>query len=141
MNQKNTDDLRQELMDTPDLSRFLAENQVSFRAERVSGLLSAMLERRQISKAKLARRSGMSEICLHQIFAGRRNPTRSRLICLCYGLGATLEETQELLRLGGMAQLYPRTRWDAILIYGLTHRVSVFELNDRLFEEGEEPLF
>lgn len=141
MNQKNTDDLRQELMDTPDLTRFLAENQVSFRAERVSGLLSAMLERRQISKAKLARRSGMSEIYLHQIFAGRRNPTRSRLICLCYGLGATLEETQELLRLGGMAQLYPRTRRDAILIYGLTHRVSVFEINDRLFEEGEEPLF
>ena len=32
----------------------------------------------------------MSEIYLHQIFAGRRTPSRNRLLCLCYGLGATV---------------------------------------------------
>ena len=47
----------------------------------------------------------MSEIYLHQIFAGRRTPSRNRLLCLCYGLGATIEETQELLRLCGIAEL------------------------------------
>ncbi len=41
----------------------------------------------------------MSEIYLHQIFAGRRNPSRNRLLCLCYGLEATVDETQELLKL------------------------------------------
>lgn len=100
-----------------------------------------MIDRSGISKATLARCSGMSEIYVHQILSGRRSPSRGRLICLCYGLGATLDETQELLKLYGLAQLYPRNRRDAILIYGLTHNVSVQDINDRLFAEDEETLY
>ena len=83
----------------------------------------------------------MSDIYLHQIFSGRRNPSRSRLLCLCIGLGASLEETQELLKLCGLAQLYPKLRRDAIIIYGLTHRLSLFSINDSLFSSDEETLF
>ena len=100
-----------------------------------------LIDRSGISKATLARCSGMSEIYVHQILSGRRSPSRGRLICLCYGLGATLDETQELLKLYGLAQLYPRNRRDAILIYGLTHNVSVQDINDRLFAEDEETLY
>ncbi len=85
--------------------------------------------------------SGMSEIYLHQIFAGRRNPSRNRLLCLCYGLGASIEEAQELLKLCGMAQLYPKLKRDAIIYYGLQHGLGLFEINDKLFDENEETLF
>lgn len=94
-----------------------------------------------ISKAALAKQSGMSEIYLHQIFAGRRNPSRNRLLCLCYGLGASIEEAQELLKLCGMAQLYPKLKRDAIIYYGLQHGLGLFEINDKLFDENEETLF
>jgi len=47
------------------------------------------------------------------------NPSRNRLLCLCYGLEATVDETQELLKLCGMAQLYPKLKRDAIIYYGL----------------------
>ena len=83
----------------------------------------------------------MSEVYLHQVFSGRRNPSRSRLICLCFCLSATLEETQELLKHCGLAQLYPRIRRDAIIIYGLVNGVSLFEVNDKLFSEEEETLY
>ena len=82
----------------------------------------------------------MSEIYLHQIFAGRRTPSRNRLLCLCYGLGATIEETQELLRLCGIAELYPKRNRDAIIYYGLLHRLDLFTINDRLFDENEDTL-
>ena len=104
-------------------------------------ILNRLFEKRSISKAVLAKQSGMSEIYLHQIFAGRRNPSRSRLICLCYGLSATLEETQDLLKLCGFAQLYPKIRRDTIIMYGLVHNVSLFDINDKLFSEDEETLF
>ena len=78
---------------------------------------------------------------LHQVFAGRRNPSRDRLIGLCFGLSATLEETQELLKQCGLAQLYPKVRRDAIIIYGLVNGVSLFDVNDKLFSEKEETLF
>ena len=61
----------------------------------------------------------MSEVYLHQVFSGRRNPSRSRLLCLCFGLNASLEETQELLKQCGFAQLYPKDRRDAIILYGI----------------------
>ena len=74
---KNTDGLRNELMDAPNLQAFLSANEANFSSESASMLLNEMLERKGISKASLAKQSGMSEIYLHQIFAGRRNPSRS----------------------------------------------------------------
>ena len=56
-------------------------------------------------------------------------------------MSASLEETQELLRLCGLAELYPKVRRDAIIIYGLLHGMDLFAINDRLFSEDEETLF
>jgi len=141
MKKKNTDDLRQELMDSPDLTQFLTRNQEHFVNENISDLLNQLFERKNISKAALAKQSGMSEIYLHQIFAGRRNPSRNRLLCLCFGLDATVEEAQELLRLCKMAQLHPKLKRDAIIYYGLQHKLGLYEINDRLFDADEETLF
>ena len=141
MKKKNTDGLQQELMDSPDLTLFLSQNQEQFVNKSVSELLNHLFEEKNISKAALAKKAGMSEIYLHQIFAGRRNPSRKRLLCLCYGLEASVEETQELLKLCGMAQLYPKLKRDAIIYYGLLHKLSLFEINDKLFDENEETLF
>ena len=141
MQDKSTDDLRQELMESPDLEQYLAENDAFFSSKDAAAILNQLFKKCGLSKAALAKRSGMSDIYLHQIFSGRRNPSRSRLLCLCIGLGASLEETQELLKLCGLAQLYPKLRRDAIIIYGLTHRLSLFSINDSLFSSDEETLF
>lgn len=67
---------------------------------------------------------------------------RAAACCACaLGLSASLEETQELLRLCGLAELYPKVRRDAIIIYGLLHGMDLFAVNDRLFSEDEETLF
>ena len=141
MKDKNTGDLRQELMESPDLEQYLAENEAFFSNRDAAAMLSDLFKKSGISKATLAKRSGMSEIYLHQIFSGRRNPSRSRLLCLCFGLGVSLEEAQELLKRCGLAQLYPRSRRDAIIINGLAHHLPLFSVNDALFSADEETLF
>ena len=141
MKKKNTDGLRQELMASTDLSQFLSKNQEQFVNKNVAELLNYLFEKKNISKAALAKSAGMSEIYLHQIFAGRRTPSRNRLLCLCYGLEASIEETQELLRLCGMAELYPKRKRDAIIYYGLLHKLDLFVINDKLFDENEDTLF
>ena len=137
---KNTDDLRQELMESPDLDQFLTDNQEDFDGGRIGEMLNALFQKHRISKAALARLSGMSEVYLHQVFAGRRNPSRSRLLCLCFGLDATVE-TQMLLKHCGHAQLYPKNRRDAIILYGLANNMDLFDINDKLFRENEETLY
>ena len=141
MDKKNTDGLQQELMDSTDLSQFLSRNQEQFVDKSVAELLNHLFEKKNISKAALAKQAGMSEIYLHQIFAGRRTPSRNRLLCLCYGLEASIEETQELLKLCGTAELYPKLKRDAIIYYGLLHKLDLFVINDKLFDENEDTLF
>lgn len=141
MQKKNTDDLRQELMQAPNLDRFLSTNREQFSNESLVESLNRLLGEKRISKAALAKQSEMSEVYLHQIFAGRRNPSRNRLLCLCFGLEASIDETQDLLKRCGLAQLYPKNKRDAIIYYGLVHKMSLPELNDKLFAEEEEMLF
>ena len=141
MNRRDTGALQDELMTAPDLGRFLAENSEIFVHSSFSELLQKIfLEKGGLTKAELARRSCMSEVYLHQLFAGGRNPSRNRIICLCFGLGATVEEAQELLKHSGSAQLYARSRRDAVILYGLMHGLDLAEINDALFHAGEATL-
>lgn len=137
---KNTDQLLRELMDGNDLNRVLSENSTSFRRESLPESLQAIFAARSTSKSALARASGISEVYLHQVFSGRRSPSRDRLLCLCFGLSASVEETQRLLQQAHHAPLYPKDRRDAILIYGLSHQLTLPEVNDALFRANMEAL-
>ena len=141
MERKSTNDLQNELMTAADLDRFLSENREAFVQEELPELLQELLLRSGLSKAVLAKRSGMSEVYLHQIFSGMRNPSRNRVICLCFGLSASVSEAQELLRRSGNAQLYSRNRRDAIILYALCNGQPLEQLNDRLFSEQEKTLY
>lgn len=141
MKEKNTDVLQNELTSTPNLSKFLAVNQEQFINESFVGMLQVLFQKSGLSKAALAKRAETSDVYLYQIFSGERTPSRDRTICLCFGLSATLEETQMLLKRSGFAQLYAKIRRDAIIIYGLTRKMELPEVNERLFTENEATLY
>jgi transcriptional regulator with XRE-family HTH domain len=138
--QKETADLQQELMETADLDRFLSENSDQFLCRSTSEALLELFYKRDMNKATLAKRSGMSEVYLHQLFSARRNPTRGRLLCLCFGLNATVEETQHLLKTCGFAPLYVKDQREAIILHCLNHGMTLPEVNDALFTRGFTPL-
>ena len=91
MQEKSTGDLRRELMEQDSIDTYIKENQTLFTDKSVAELLTELYEKKDLTKAELARRASMSEVYLHQVFSGRRNPSRDRLLCLCIGLGAALE--------------------------------------------------
>ncbi len=138
--QKDTDELRSALMQTADLDDFLSENKENFCGKNIQELLNNLYVKTDLTKAELARRSGMSSVYLHQLFSGRRNPSRDRLICLMIGMGASLEDTQTLLKRGGFAELYVKDRRDAIIIFGITHGKDLAQINDDLFDKNVETL-
>ena len=140
MNEKNTDTLQQELMSTNNLDRFLTENDASFRDVPLQEAIQRIFDEKGMSKAQLAKQSGISEVYLHQLYSGRRFPSRSRLLCLCFGLGATVDEAQSLLQQARHAPLYSRDRRDAIIIFALSHHMTLFEVNDKLFTENLDTL-
>ena len=140
MKDMSTGALSQELMECADLDAYLREHHAAFCGQSLTGQLHSFYKRSKLKKAALARMAGMSEVYLHQVFAGRRNPSRNRLFCLCISMKLTLEETQQLLKLAGYSPLYLRVRRDAILCYGLLHQMTWQEINSRLEEQQEKPL-
>ena len=127
-------------MEESNIDSYIKENEPYFIDRSVTELLSALYEKQNISKAELARRASMSEVYLHQLFSGRRKPSRDKLLCLCIGMELTIEETQRLLKEAAYAQLYPRIRREAIIYHCIVHHIPLEEINDKLFEENEKAL-
>ena len=111
---------------------FIEQYGDALHTESLTELLEYLLSQTGMSKAELARRSATSEVYLHQVFSGRRSPSRDRLLCFCLGLRCALTNAQELLRRCGYAMLYVRDRRDALLLFCLLHQKTVFEANELL---------
>lgn len=132
--------MKSDLFYEGNIHSYIKANEPFFTKKNITELLAGLYEKKSISKAALARNAGMSEVYLHQVFSGRRNPSRDRLLCLCIGLEATLEETQTLLKQAGYAELYPKNRRDAIVSHGIVHKTPLPKINDNLFAENEKML-
>ena len=55
MKNKDTDGLRQELMDSPDLTQFLSQNEELFANKSVAGAVTALWDRRALSETETRR--------------------------------------------------------------------------------------
>ena len=141
MKESSTQDLSRELMSESNLDAYLSRNQPVFYDEDVANLLNRLYQRTDLSKAALARQAGMSEVYLHQVFSGRRKPSRDRLLCLCICMGASLEEIQQALKHATYAPLYPKHKRDAIISYGILHGTALEKINEKLAQEQEQALF
>jgi len=129
---KDAETLESELRRASQIEDYLAANDESFVEETVAELMARTFVGKGITKAELARRSGSSTVYVHQVFAGRRCPSRDKVICLCIGMGADLSETQDLLKAAGYAPLYATNRRDAVVMFGLMHGKALEEIDEKL---------
>ena len=90
------------------------------------------------SKSDIIRDAGIDTTYGYQIFDGKKKPRRDKLLQLAFGFPLTVEQTNMLLRAGGMSDLYVRSKRDAICMYCLQQRMMVNECNDMLFKAGED---
>lgn len=140
MKGKTTGELLEELMEPGSFSSYLSRNREQMLHPNVGRELDKLCRGQKLSKAAVARRSGVSEVYLHQVLAGKRSPSRDRLLCLCIGLSAGVEEIQKLLRQAGFAPLDPRITRDALILYGLSRGQSLPQINGALLVQGEKAL-
>ncbi len=76
----------------------------------------------------------------YQLFNGTRRPSRNILLRLALLLGLSEGETQRLLKVAGRQPLYARCRWDAAVLYALSHGMDEEEAGRLLSDLGEEGL-
>lgn len=137
MADKNTDKLMNELKADKDIGCYLAENAAYMKDLNFSRYLADMIEQKDLSVSDVAERSGISYSYIYHIVKGHKNPSRPKVLAIAFGLSASLDETQQMLRQAGHSLLYPRDRWDAVIIAALQRRLTVMKANELLEKLGE----
>ena len=137
MMKKRTEELMQMLSTAGTLETYWAENREELLDVSLGTYLHQLLQQYSVMKNEVINRSGLNQIYGYQIFAGTKQPSRDKLIALIFAFPLMLEDAQRLLRVGGVSELYPRIKRDSIILFGLREKLSVQELDDLLFEMGE----
>lgn len=107
----------------------------------LSDYLNELLVEKGIKRAAVVRASGLNGTFVYDVFMGKSRMRRDNALMLAFGLGCTLRETQRLLRLDGVGELWPKVRRDAILIWCIEHGFTRSEADDELYRLGEKTLF
>lgn len=95
----------------------------------------------QTARADVYRAAKLNPTVVYDIFAGKSRPGRDNALMLAFGMRCDLKETQRLLRLAGVSELWPKVRRDAIVIWCVEHGMTLNECDEGLWRLGEKTLF
>lgn len=94
---KDTNEILERLTASKSFSQFVRQNQDDLITKPLTDYLNQLLQKKGMSKPEVIRRAEMNEIYGYQIFAGKRQPSRDKLIALSLGFQLALDEIQQLL--------------------------------------------
>lgn len=91
--------------------------------------LETLLLKKDVSKSELIKMTNLHRTYAYQIFNGQKKPSRSKIIQIALALQLDIRETNNLLSLSDNGYLYPKVRYDAIILYALEHKESIIDTN------------
>lgn len=133
-----TEDLLEELLDAPDPVQFARTHHIA--ATTLSEHLSGLLDEKGLKRIDVIREAGLNETFGYQIFVGQRNPSRDKVLQIAFAMRLDLRETNRLLRMAGVSDLYCKNRRDAIVIFCLDKGYSLRKTDEELYRFGEQTL-
>lgn len=137
--QRLTEELLARLLASKSLPDYLDENDPQDRA--LPDYLRELLHAHGLkNRAEVARRSGINGTVIYDIFCGKSKPGRDHAIMLAFGLRCNLRETQRLLRMAEVSELWVKIRRDAIIIWCIENGFDRVETDDELYRLGEPTL-
>ncbi|HCX64767.1 MAG TPA: hypothetical protein DHN33_06110 [Eubacteriaceae bacterium] len=144
MKNKDTKELLNVLKNTTsidELEEYLDENPLPFESNNLTTYFNQLMQKRRIEKKDVVKHSQLPRTYAYQILNGTKNPSRDKLLCLCFALNCTLDEAQKMLTLGHHALLYSKSRRDAILIFAIQKKLSLIDVNELLYDFNEKTLY
>lgn len=133
-----TEELLDRLISSSDIQSYLDQDSIS--NQTLTVFLETLREANNMKRSVLARESGLNPTVVYDIFSGKSRPGRDHAIMLSIGLNCDLRETQRLLRLAGVSELWCKQPRDAIIIWCIEHGFDLAATDDELQRLGEQPL-
>ena len=134
-----------------DFSDFVERNEDEFSYNpQIGRYIKDVLQSRQqpLNIPEIAELTGLSRSYLYQLIPAKdtppktvkSNPDRKILLAIALVLRFSVDETQHLLKYAEEPELYPRRKFDAVILYALECGLSLVNANILLTEEKCEPL-
>lgn len=137
---KSTDELLNILKSKNNLDDYFKENLDQLQYTTLPQMLESILQSKNMSKSEALNNSMIEKHYGYQIFKGVKTPSRDKLIMLCIGIGADLTQTGRLLNSIKAAPLYAKDGRDAVIMFGLLHKLSIIDINFMLYDRGFDVL-
>ena len=106
----------------------------------LSEYLNRLRKEKKLKRSEVVVRTGLDRGYVYEIFAGKKKPSRDKLITIAFGMKLSEEETQEMLRLSGHRELWPKDERDALLLFAIQRGMSLDEVHTELEHYGLGPL-
>ena len=125
--QITTDELLTQIFKEPDPERLFEQNETAFTVTTFSEYLYNWCKTNREIPEHIIRRANLEKSYGHQLFTGKRNPSRDTVLQLAFAMDADYKQAQDMLKIARKSQLYPRIKRDAALIYCLHNRNSLVD--------------
>ncbi|MBP3489506.1 MAG: helix-turn-helix transcriptional regulator [Roseburia sp.] len=132
MERKTTDELLQEIQNEKSFERFMSRNEENFETKKFTEYLNDLCRKKELIPEQVIKAAQIDRTYGHQLFNGTRRPSRDKVIQLAIAFELSMDDTQELLRVAGRNELYPRIRRDAAIIFGLSKHMEMQQMQEFL---------
>ena len=126
-NRISTEELLALLFKERNLEHFLQRNESEYLAISFSDYLNSWCKKNLEVPEQVIRRANLEKSYGHQLFSGKRNPSRDTVLQLAFAMQADLSQAQEMLKAARQSPLYPRIKRDAVIIYCLHNQISLLD--------------
>ena len=106
----------------------------------ISQWLSRKLSEKGVSRSVAIRAARLNPTFGYQIFTGKRNGSRDKLLRLAFGMGLDVAEASRLLELGGHNRLDTDCKRDVIIAWELHAERTVDSCDDALWLHNMQTL-
>lgn len=140
MNKKTDDLLNQLKLKNATYDEYLYNNEDCFLDTDISLFWKKIVAQSNMKKSDIINKADIGYTFFYDILKGKKHPSRDMLIKILLVMNVDIEIFQEALRIYEWAALYPKIKRDSILIYAISHNISLQKTSELLEDNGEKVL-
>ncbi len=138
-NKSETEILEEALVREVSYNNFEKKYLNNIKKDSYVSLLRNMMYERDIDTNKIVKLTGIGRSYYYQVLNGDRIPSRDYVILIGVALSCSLEEVNLFLKIAEKHTLYVKDKRDSLIIFAISNKYSIKELN-KLLEEHEEQI-
>lgn len=134
---KTTEELKNELKSIHSsdiLEEWISMNQIG--NMRFCDYFVELCKTKGIRPGNLVGKIALSKAYIYAVANGEKIPSKEAVFKVALGIGATVTETNQLLKLSGNKELYPKREEDAVIEFGIRNQWNVYQIDEMLKKRG-----